>query len=174
MLKLKWKPRKLEHELKSPSSFFEVQTLYSLRLASVSTYQRWDNFIGRRWRLNNRTSLAGYSYYRTSLGAQTVKHLPAMRETWVQFLGWEDPLEKEMATHSNTLAWKILWMEEPGRLQSTGSQRVRRYWVTSLYSYFRSLYFPSPFTSLVFFVCLLPFLWEIYFFTGEGEIRCIM
>ena len=56
--------------------------------------------------------------------AQTVKHLSAMRETWVQSLGQEDPLEKEMATHSNTLAWKILWMEELGRLQSMGSQRV--------------------------------------------------
>ena len=55
---------------------------------------------------------------------QTVKCLYAMRETWVQTLGWEDPLEKEMATHSSTLAWKIPWMEEPGRLQSMGSQRV--------------------------------------------------
>ena len=59
-----------------------------------------------------------------SLVAQTVKCLPAMRETRVQSLGQEDPLEKEMATHSNTLAWKIPWMEEPDRLQSTGSQRV--------------------------------------------------
>ena len=49
-----------------------------------------------------------------------VKHLPAM---WVRSLGWEDPLEKEMATHSSILAWRILWMEEPGGLQSTGSQR---------------------------------------------------
>ena len=55
-----------------------------------------------------------------------VKHLPAMRETRVQSLGREDPLEKEMATHSTTLAWKIPWMEEPGRLQSMGSQRVGR------------------------------------------------
>jgi len=47
-----------------------------------------------------------------------------MGETWVQSLGWEDPLEKEMATHSSTVAWKILWTEEPGRLQSMGSQRV--------------------------------------------------
>ena len=52
--------------------------------------------------------------------AQRVKRLPTMRET----LGWEDPLEKEMATHSSTLAWKILWMEKPGRLPSMGSQRV--------------------------------------------------
>ena len=56
--------------------------------------------------------------------AQTVKHLPAMQETWVQSLGQEDPLEEEMATHSSVLAWKIPWMEEPGRLQSMGSQRV--------------------------------------------------
>ena len=57
--------------------------------------------------------------------AQMLKHLPAMRETRVRSLGWEDPLEKEMATHSSTLAWKIPWSEEPGRLQSMGSQRVR-------------------------------------------------
>ena len=61
----------------------------------------------------------------SSLVAQMVKHLPAMRETWVRSLGWEDLLEKEMATHSNILAWKIPWMVEPGRLQSMGSQRVR-------------------------------------------------
>ena len=53
-----------------------------------------------------------------------VKCLPTMQETQVQSLGWEDPLEKEMATHSNILAWKIPWMEEPGRLQSTGLQKV--------------------------------------------------
>ena len=57
-----------------------------------------------------------------SLVAQTVKRLPAIRETQVQSLGREDPLEKQMATHSSTLAWKIPWMEEPGGLQSMGSQ----------------------------------------------------
>ena len=56
--------------------------------------------------------------------AQTVKRLSVMRETWVPSLGWEDPLEKEMAAHSSTLAWKIPWIEEPGRLQSMVSQRV--------------------------------------------------
>ena len=68
----------------------------------------------------------------TSLVAQTIKRLPAMQGTWVESLGQEDPLEKEMATHSSTLAWKIPQMEEPGRLQmeesgrllSMGSQRV--------------------------------------------------
>ena len=54
-----------------------------------------------------------------------VKNLPTMQETQVQSLGQEDPLEKEMATHSSILAWRILWTEEPGGLQSMGSQRVR-------------------------------------------------
>ena len=61
-----------------------------------------------------------------------VKHVPTMRETWVRSLGQEDPLEKEMATHSSILAWKIPWTEDPDRLQSMGSQRVRHDWETSL------------------------------------------
>ena len=56
--------------------------------------------------------------------AQTVKNLPAMQETWVQSLGREDPLEKGMVTHASILAWRISWTEEPGGLQSMGSQRV--------------------------------------------------
>ena len=59
-----------------------------------------------------------------SLVAQSLKHLPAMQETWVQSLCWEDSLEKEMATHPSILAWRIPWMEEPGGLQSMGSQGV--------------------------------------------------
>ena len=62
---------------------------------------------------------------KTSLVAQTVKCLPSVWETRLQSLGWEDPLEKEMATHCNILAWRIPWTEEPGRLQSMGWQRVR-------------------------------------------------
>ena len=54
---------------------------------------------------------------------QSVNNLPAVQETWVQFLGWEDPLEEETATHSSVLAWRIPWTEEPGRLQSMGSQQ---------------------------------------------------
>ena len=57
--------------------------------------------------------------------AQTVKNLPVMQETQVHSLGQEDPLEKRIATHSSVLAWRILWTEEPGELQSMGSQRVR-------------------------------------------------
>ena len=72
--------------------------------------------------------------------AQMVKSLPAMWETWVQSLGQEDPLEKEMATHSSILAWKIPWREEPSRLQSRGSQRVRHNSATSLllFTFFES------------------------------------
>ena len=70
--------------------------------------------------------------YIPPLVAQKIKHLPAMWENWVRFLGWEDPLEKAMATHSSTLAWKIPWTEKPGRLHPMGSQRVGHDWATSL------------------------------------------
>ena len=70
------------------------------------------------------SSLRGTDQGLASLVAQRLKRLPAMQETWVQSLGQEDPLEKEMATHSSILAWRIPWMEEPGGLQSTGLQRV--------------------------------------------------
>ena len=69
---------------------------------------------------------------RSSLVAQMVKHLPTVQETWVPSLGWEDPLEKETANHSRTLAWKTPWTEEPGRLQSMRSQIVGHNWATSL------------------------------------------
>ena len=72
----------------------------------------------------NIINIIGTDYTKASLVAQTVKRLPAMWETQVRFLGREDPLEKEMAIHSSTLAWKIPWTEEPDRLQSMGLQRV--------------------------------------------------
>ena len=65
-----------------------------------------------------------------SLVAQLVKNLPAMQETRIWSLGWEDTLEKEMATHSSILAWRIPWTEKPGRLQSVGLQRVGHDWGT--------------------------------------------
>ena len=71
-------------------------------------------------RLSDFTHLLPWAF----LVAQRLKRLPPMRETWVQSLGQEDPLEKEMATHSSILAWRIPWMEKPSRLQSTGLQRV--------------------------------------------------
>ena len=76
--------------------------------------------------------------------AQMVKRLPTLWETWVQSLGQEDTLEEEMATHSSILAWKIPWTEEPGRLQSMGSQRVGHDWVTSLHFTYHLLPHPIP------------------------------
>ena len=75
-------------------------------------------------KINNKNRKQYNGLLITSLVAQTVKRLPTLQETWVQSLGWEDLLEKEMATHSSILAWKIPWMEEPGRLQSMGSQTI--------------------------------------------------
>ena len=71
--------------------------------------------------------------FRASLVAQTVKNLPATKETWIQSLDWEDPLEKETAVHSNILAWRIPWTEEPGGLQSMRSRRVGHHWATFTY-----------------------------------------
>jgi len=65
-----------------------------------------------------------YKFYGASLVAQMVKNLPAMQETWVRSLSWEDPVEKEMASHFSILSWKIPWAEEPDGLQSMVSQRV--------------------------------------------------
>ena len=85
-----------------------------------------DNFIipyGVRNQKLSKTSMDNFTVH-ASLVAQRLKRLPPMWETWVRSLGREDPLEKEMVTHSSTLAWRIPWTEKPGRLQSTGSQRV--------------------------------------------------
>ena len=71
-----------------------------------------------------------HTVWGASLIAQLVKNLPAMQETRVRLLGQEDPLEKEMATHSSILAWRVPWTEESGRLQSVGSQRARHNWAT--------------------------------------------
>ena len=78
------------------------------------------------YRVEIESKLSSVSIYKilVSLVAQRIKCLPAMQETRVLSLGWEDPLEKEMATHSSILAWRIPWTEEPGGLQSMGLQRV--------------------------------------------------
>ena len=79
----------------------------------IEIYLLWGFFFGYTW---------------VSLAALLVKNLPAVQETWVRFLGQEDPLEKEMATHSSILAWRIPWIEEPGRLQPMGSQEWDMTW----------------------------------------------
>ena len=94
--------------------------------------------------------------------AQTVKNLPAVQETWVQPLSWEDPLEKSMATHSSTLAWRIPWTVEPDGLQSIDSQRVGHDWATN------TLTGPwKPLSLCINFLCLYRFLSLSVFFPGE-------
>ena len=82
-----------------------------------------------------------------SLVAQRVKRLPAMQETQVRSLGWEDPLEKEMATHSSTLAWRIPWREEPGRLQSTGVAKSQTWLSDFTFTFMLSIYSVLPETA---------------------------
>jgi len=85
------------------------------------------------WKKHICPHMQNWNRVMTSLVAQTVKRVSTIWETRVQSLGQEDPLEKEMAIHSSTIAWKIPWTEEPGRLQSMGSQRVGHDWATSLH-----------------------------------------
>ena len=99
----------------------------------------------------------------TSLVAQTVKCLSTMQETWVRSLGWEDPLEKEMAIHSRTIAWKIPWIEEPGRLQSIGSQRVGHDWANSLITFAQFTHVIACISTSVLFNGETLFLWHSIF-----------
>ena len=92
--------------------------------------------------------------------AQRLKRLPPMRETQVRSLGWEDPLEKEMATHSSTLAWQIPWTKEPGRLQSMGLQSRTR---LSDFTFFRTL------EMLVHFYLVLAVFSNLHFFQWSGN-----
>ena len=103
-----------------------------LILFNTSNIETWIIYWNGSYKYYKFVFKCTYYSIRASLVAQTVKRLSAMRETRVQSLGREDPLEKEMATHSSILAWRIPWTEEPGRLQSTGSQRVGHDWATSL------------------------------------------
>ena len=88
----------------------------------------WNETSHHKWTGEQLTQPNTFSARRRYVGASLVAHMvknpPVMRETWIWSLGWEDSLEKEMATHSSILAWRIQWTEEPGGLQSMGSQRV--------------------------------------------------
>ena len=104
---------------------FNLYTEYIMWNAEVDESQGGLKIAGRNISNLRYADVITLMAEKASLVAQTVKRLPTMQETQVQSLGWEDPLEKEMATHSSTLAWKIPWVEEHGRLQSMGSQSVR-------------------------------------------------
>ena len=129
------------------------------RLQQYVNHELWDVQTGFRKGRGTRDQIANIHWninITTSLVAQTVKCLSAMQETRVQSLGWEDPLEKEMAIHSSTIAWKIPWTEDPGRLQSMGSQRVRHDWATSRscsLEYQKSKRVPEKHLFLLYWLC---------------------
>ena len=129
----------------------------------------------RSWLRFNCGNYVGPYAYNPSLVALRIKRLPAMQETQVWSLGWEDPLEKEMATHSSVLAWRIPWTEEPGGLQSMGSQRVRHDWATSLsfYAYnYRSLGLVLIFYFIFVLMALcIYFSWNYCAFFGKREYK---
>jgi len=118
-------------------------TVYRL-LTHYLSKERIQSFLSHPLIILFSSSLKNLEGGWASLVAQRVKHPPAMQETWVQFLGQENPLEKEMATHSSTHDWKIPWTEEPRRLQSTGLQRVGHNQVTSLSGWWGKTKFPIP------------------------------
>ena len=94
--------------------------------SASTTLSSWQPSTSRQ----NSTPVKRVYLLKAQMVAQLVKNLSAMRETWVRSLGWEHPLEEEMATHSSILAWEISWTEEPGGVQSVGSQKVRYSWAT--------------------------------------------
>ena len=115
----------------------------------------WQKWISAMDRLHSPLCCDQLPRYGASRLAQMVKRLPAMRETWVRSRGWKHLLEKEMATHSNVLAWRIPQTEEPGRLQSMGSQGVGHDWATSL-SLFLSHGYGAPVK-----LAMVPWLWVL-------------
>ena len=118
---------------------------------------RWPD-IAISWRIFH--CLLWSMQSKTSLVAQSVKNLPAVQEIQVHSLGWGDALEKEMATHSSILAWKLSWTEEPGGLQSIGLQRVGHDWVTNTYLHSQRLWHSQQSRSSCFSETLLLFLWS--------------
>ena len=123
----------IESNIFNPVSFFNFKVKRkSLHLCMVETKSRFtSSFASVLLNMTNQTGIIfkvfGENVF-TQSEYQIVKNLPAMREICVQSLGWEDLLEEGMATHSSILAWRIPWIEEPGRIQSIGSQRVGHYW----------------------------------------------
>ena len=105
-----------------------AEALHPLKKWISDIHRPWTHYTKWKKPATKGHVLCDFIYMKASLVAQRLKRLPAMWETRVRSLGWEDPLEKDMATHSSILAWRIPWTEEPGRLQSTGSQRVGHDW----------------------------------------------
>ena len=124
---VKWKVAQLTEDLPFDRSPDAASELMAYELTCIWTNGKWRNFS---WIV-----LCSFICMNGApLVAQMVKNLPAMWETWVRSLDQQDPLEKGMATYSSVLAWRILWTEEPGGLQSMGSQRVGHDWATNTHT----------------------------------------
>ena len=124
-----WAPHAIQQ---LPTSYLLISSLTFKMMVSLNLMEHSVVALKSYESYDRTASITFYkelSSYWTSLAAQMVKPLSPMWETWVWALGWEDPLEKEMSIHSSTIAWKIPWTEEPGRLQSMGSQRVGHDWL---------------------------------------------
>ena len=107
--------------------------IYSKKNGYVSKSETWRYRHFKDGAQGNSSFIPHLLLFWSSLVAQMVKNMPAMQETEVGSLGWEDPLEKRIATHSSILDWRILWTEEPGRLHSIGSQRVGHNWAINTF-----------------------------------------
>ena len=119
----------LEGEIATHSSVFTWKIPWAEEPGGLQSIGPWR--VRHSWALCFETKVLCIPLSMASLVAQTVKCLPTVRETWVRSLSREDPLEKEMATHSSILAWRIPWTEDPGRLQSMRSERVGHDWAIS-------------------------------------------
>ena len=105
---------------------------YYITSMRMATWKKKKTENNKCWQRCGMTGVLVHCWWECRVVAQMVKRLSTVQETWVQSLSWEDPLEEGMATHSSVVAWKIPWTEEPGSLQSMGSQRVGHDWATSL------------------------------------------
>ena len=123
---LEWLSLKKQEMTSVGKSLKETEALHT-----AGRHVNWCSHYGKVWRFLKKLKIE----LSHDLMVQT-----AMQETWVWFMGWEDPLEKGMATHSSILAWRIPWTEEPGRLQSMGLQRVRHNWVTNTFYFHIHIY----------------------------------
>ena len=134
-----------------------VNRQLNLRMCSQN---RTHSYVGDCWRKSQLCIFVplkshDYTLRRGFPGDSAVKNLPTMQENWVQSLGQKDPLEKEMATHSSMLAWRIPWTEEPGGLQSMRSQRVRHDWSTNTHTHTVTMFWNSfPYSRISFFTLL--------------------
>ena len=123
----------LHRSLQQRAGCLNIKSILWIKENQISQVEEFSAFL-RMGRCKSLGSVKSVVSYASSLMAEVVKNPPAMQETWVWSLGWEHPLEEEMATLSSMLAWRIPWTEEPGGLQSMWSQRAGHEWVANIHT----------------------------------------